>query len=167
MYFQGPSMPHLYLYPWKLCLVKFELDIHVFDVENLFWFAVSLKKWLTHFFLKRMTGEIKNFNTQKNDISFHIFWLDFGFKCIVVNRTLHGGSLEIALTSPLIIFLYFFYLYYWIIQQDQGEEILGGKETKENHSILGLYQVIKFICLFCVLYKMLHCRQGPVVLVAE
>jgi len=43
-------------------------------------------------------------------------------------------------------FLYFFYLYYWIIQQDQGEEILGGKETKENHSILGLYQVIK-ICL--------------------
>ena len=108
MYFQGPSMPHLYLYPWKLCLVKFELDIHVFDVENLFWFAVSLKKWLTHFFLKRMTGEIKNFNTQKNDISFHIFWLDFGFKCIVVNRTLHGGSLEIALTSPLIIFFILF-----------------------------------------------------------
>ena len=25
--------------------------------------------------------------------------------------------------------------------QDQGEEILGGKETKHKHPILGLYQV--------------------------
>ena len=69
------AMPDLQRYPEKLCLIKYELDIHVFVSLNcLFSFAVSLRKLLAHFLLIRSHGEIisvKNFSSQENDNIFH------------------------------------------------------------------------------------------------
>ena len=46
-------------YPLKLCLIKFELDIHVFVYLNYsFSFEVSLLNLLAHFLLIRNNGEI-------------------------------------------------------------------------------------------------------------
>ena len=63
---------------------------------------VSLQKWLAHFLDIRKTGgtiRIKHFSSQKNDV------ISNGFNQIKVSRelpSLHGGSLEITLTVPLI-----------------------------------------------------------------
>ena len=100
------AMSDLQRYPRKLCLIKFELYIHVFFVfflNCLFSYAGSLQKWLTHFFFIRINGESK---TGKRRYLPRYFWSNFSFKGIVVNRalsSLHRGSLEIKLTVPLIV----------------------------------------------------------------
>ena len=69
-------------YPLKLCLIKFELDIHVFVYLNYsFSFEVSLLNLLAHFLLIRNNGEIirvKHLLSQKNDIFFQ-FFVQFNF----------------------------------------------------------------------------------------
>ena len=59
--FQLMAIPDLQRYPpWKLCLIKYELDINVFvSFNSLFAFAGSLGKWLAHFLLIRINGEIR------------------------------------------------------------------------------------------------------------
>ena len=80
----------------KLCLIKYDLDIHVFVSLNCsFSFTVSLQKLLAHFL--KFTRNAQNFFL--ND--YH-FWS--GFRGTVVNRvlsSLHRVSLEITLTVPL------------------------------------------------------------------
>jgi len=52
-------MTDLQRYPWKLCLIKYELDFNVFDsLSCLFSFAGSMQKWLAHFLLVRIKGKI-------------------------------------------------------------------------------------------------------------
>ena len=67
-------------YPLKLCLIKYELDIHVFVYLNYsFSFEVSLLNLLAHFLLIRNNGEIiRNYQSQKNDIFFQ-FFVQFNF----------------------------------------------------------------------------------------
>ena len=71
------SMPDLKLYPSKLCLIKYHLNIHVFvSLKCLYPFSVSQQKWFRHFLLLKNNGEnikIKHFFSHKNNGVFHIF----------------------------------------------------------------------------------------------
>ena len=69
----------------------------------MFSYAVSLRKWLAHFFLKRLHGEIsRNEHTlsQENDGIFHIFCqINFSYQAF---SSLHGGSLLTTLPNSFI-----------------------------------------------------------------
>ena len=83
------------------CLIKYEWELHVFAFENcIFWFVISLQKWLSHFLLIK----IKNVLSKKNDVIFHHFDPIKGFKGTFVNRifpSLHSRLLEIKLTVKI------------------------------------------------------------------
>ena len=83
--------------PFKLCLIKNELDINVFVS-----FTGSLRKWLVHFLPRRSIEKINIFRVSNRRYLPH-FWNLF-FKGTVLNRAmsfLHRWSLKITLTVPL------------------------------------------------------------------
>ena len=91
---------------WKCPIfqIKYDLDILVFgSLNSLFSYAVSLRKWLAHFFLKRINGEIsrnEHFLSQENDGIFHIFCqINFSYQA---SSSLHGGSLLTTLPISFI-----------------------------------------------------------------
>ena len=69
----------------KLSLISYELDIHVYNFENLLlpiW-------WLVHFYNGKALeecSEFKTFQTKKTSLNLPN-WSDIGFKDSVVNRT--------------------------------------------------------------------------------
>ena len=78
------------------------------QVSNcLFWFVVSLQKWLAHLLLIRINGEIdrnKHFWSQRKQRYLLHYSSDWSFKDTVVNRallSLHEESLKIMLTVSL------------------------------------------------------------------
>ena len=69
---QQSQYPELQRYHWNLCLIKYELDIHVFLRLNCGFSA----KGLAHFLLVRNNGDsirINHLLIQKNNFIFHIF----------------------------------------------------------------------------------------------
>ena len=89
------AMPDLQWYPWKVFLIKYELDIFVyFKLFNLIC-GFSAKVICAFLFYKKQWRN-KHFSSQKNDGFFHIL-MRLGFKGSVVNRALssmHRGSLK-------------------------------------------------------------------------
>ena len=77
------ALSDLQWYHLKLCLIKYELDIHVLDSLNcLFSFTGSLLKWLAYSLLRRSNGEIirnKQFSIKKGGYLQH-YWSHQGFK---------------------------------------------------------------------------------------
>ena len=97
--FKWPSMQRWFnaRYPLKLCLIKYELDFHLYIYLNCsFSFSWFFCNWQIH--------RNKHFSS-----IFHILFYDEGFKGIVVNRTLlllHGGSLKNYGNSPFKFILW-------------------------------------------------------------
>ena len=67
------AMSDLQRYPWKLCLINYELEIIVYETLNcLFSFAGSLQKWLAHSLLirnNRVNHRNKHFSIRKSGIA--------------------------------------------------------------------------------------------------
>ena len=91
--------------PLILCLIKCVLDIFCFCFFKLFLFIIFLRKWLAYFLLIRIIV-MENIQNETLYEYITIFFLsNHGFKGTVGNRvlpSLHGGSLEIKLTAPLM-----------------------------------------------------------------
>ena len=64
------TMPDLQQYHEKLCLIEYELHIHIFVSS----FAVSLKSDLRIFCLEEAIEKRLIFLSQKNDVIVHIFY---------------------------------------------------------------------------------------------
>jgi len=89
-------MPDSSWYPWKLCLIKYELDINVSVYLNKSDLNISCLQET----MEKLT-EINTFWIRKTTFFPH-FWSDQCFKGTVVNRaflSLHEGSLERTLTE--------------------------------------------------------------------
>ena len=80
--FRWPSitkrkMPDSQRYPRKLCLIKYELLIRVYNLENwLFSIVVNLQKWLAHFYYMKKVQkwtEFETFKTRKTTSSTLLF----------------------------------------------------------------------------------------------
>ena len=104
-------MPDFQRFPWKHCLIKYELYINVFiSLICLFSVAVSLRKLLAHFLFMRSNGNGETHTRKKNTFRvrkttvFHIYYQIRVFQGTGENRTLPSlqrGLLEIKLTVPL------------------------------------------------------------------
>ena len=101
-------MPDLQWFPWKLCLIKDELDINVFVSLNcLFSFAVSPQKWLAFRVKEAMEklAEMNTFRVVKTTVSstFLIRFMFKGYRWKLDMASLEiETSLEITLPVPLI-----------------------------------------------------------------
>ena len=104
-------------YPEKLCWIKYELEINVYDFKKLIICGFSTKVQMAHFYLILL-------NLEKRQYLPH-YWSNEGLKGTLVTRavsTCHGGSLEITLTVPLIYFASTF-LHEEIYRKIQDENI--------------------------------------------
>ena len=100
------SLPDSQGYPLKLCLIKYELDIYVYNIKKkLFSILVSLQKQFAHFYSreKNKLSESNTYNQKKRQYLPH-YRFTKGLTGTVVNRALlflNGESHEITLTVPL------------------------------------------------------------------
>jgi len=97
-------MPDSQRYPWKHCLVKYELDITVLILKT-DYFQLGLGKH---------TEIIKTKGLGKRQHLPH-FWSDKGFKGTLVNQTLpslQGESLKIMIAAPIVLIMPFVFLWF-------------------------------------------------------
>ena len=92
-------MPDSQRYPLKLCMIKYELEINFYNLEELLFSIVHLycRKTIRNFENEKLL------NREKRQY-LPYYWSTKGFKATVENSTfpyLHGGPLEITLTVPL------------------------------------------------------------------
>ena len=88
---------------WKLCLIKYELDIDVFVSLNcLFSFAGYLWKWLAHFLFLKSNGETRRYYSTGCPTSYRIvigskllmtfFWSKLApVKCFIIDYFFKGN----------------------------------------------------------------------------
>ena len=115
------AMANLQQYPFLLCMIHCELDIHAFVYLICLFISVFLHFYFYIFIVNCLLETIKkNFRNKHKRRNFSHYWSDKGFKGIQGNwalPSLHGGSLKITEFVPHFLIKktnhFFFIILFW------------------------------------------------------